>query len=88
MMKSKDNLGQQQKNEPLSEREKEMLRLLSTGKSNKEIAEALGLSIRTVKTHMSNIFTKMNVTSRNEALVKAMKSGLITMEEIKKETSV
>ena len=79
---------EQQKNELLSEREKEMLKLLSTGMSNKEIADTLCLSIRTVKAHMSNIFTKMHVASRSEALIEAMKLGLITMEEIKKESGV
>ena len=79
---------EQQKNELLSEREKEMLKLLSTGMSNKEIASTLCLSVRTVKAHMSNIFTKMHVASRSEALIEAMKLGLITMEEIKKESGV
>ena len=87
MLKS-NSAPEQQKNELLSEREKEMLKLLSTGMSNKEIADALCLSIRTVKAHMSNIFTKMHVASRSEALIEAMKLGLITMEEIKKESGV
>jgi DNA-binding NarL/FixJ family response regulator len=87
MLKS-NGAPEQQKNELLSEREKEMLKLLSTGMSNKEIADKLCLSIRTVKAHMSNIFTKMHVASRSEALIEAMKLGLITMEEIKKESGV
>ena len=87
MVKS-NSAPNQQKNELLSEREKEMLKLLSTGMSNKEIADTLCLSVRTVKAHMSNIFTKMHVASRSEALIEAMKLGLITMEEIKKESSV
>jgi NarL family two-component system response regulator LiaR len=87
MLKS-NSAPEQQKNELLSEREKEMLKLLSTGMSNKEIADTLCLSIRTVKAHMSNIFTKMHVASRSEALIEAMKLGLITMEEIKKESGV
>jgi NarL family two-component system response regulator LiaR len=87
MLKS-NSTPEQQKNELLSEREREMLKLLSTGMSNKEIANTLCLSIRTVKAHMSNIFTKMHVASRSEALIEAMKLGLITMEEIKKESDV
>jgi NarL family two-component system response regulator LiaR len=67
----------------LSNREMEMLKLLATGMSNKEIAEKLCLSLRTVKAHMSNIFTKMNVASRSEALVEALKKGLLTLEDIK-----
>lgn len=71
--------------ELLSEREKEMLKLLATGMGNKEIAKNLCLSLRTIKAHMSNIFTKMNVASRSEALVEALRSGLISLEDIKKE---
>lgn len=67
----------------LSDREMEMLKLLATGMSNKEIAERLCLSLRTVKAHMSNIFTKMNVASRSEALVESLKRGLLTLEDIK-----
>ncbi len=67
----------------LSDREMEMLKLLATGMSNKEIAEKLCLSLRTVKAHMSNIFTKMNVASRSEALVESLKKGLLTLEDIK-----
>jgi NarL family two-component system response regulator LiaR len=69
--------------EVLSDRETEMLKLLATGMSNKEIAEKLCLSLRTVKAHMSNIFTKMNVASRSEALVEALRKGLLTLEDIK-----
>ena len=67
----------------LSDREMEMLKLLATGMSNKEIAEKLCLSLRTVKAHMSNIFTKMNVASRSEALVEALRRGLLTLDDIK-----
>ncbi len=67
---------------PLTAREREMLRLVAAGMSNKEIAEKLCLSLRTVKAHLSNIFNKMNVASRSEALVKALKVGLITLDDI------
>ena len=71
----------------LSDREMEMLKLLATGMSNKEIADRLCLSLRTVKAHMSNIFTKMNVASRSEALVEALRRGLLTLKDIKQETA-
>ena len=74
-------------NEILSDREAEMLKLLATGMSNKQIAEKLCLSLRTVKAHMSNIFTKMNVASRSEALVEALKLGLLTLEDVKQESN-
>jgi DNA-binding NarL/FixJ family response regulator len=67
----------------LSDREMEMLKLLATGMSNKEIADKLYLSLRTVKAHMSNIFTKMTVASRSEALVEGLRTGLITLEDVK-----
>jgi len=51
--------------------------------SNKEIADKLYLSLRTVKAHMSNIFTKMTVASRSEALVEALRKGLLTLDDIK-----
>jgi NarL family two-component system response regulator LiaR len=73
--------------ELLSDREMEMLKLLATGMSNKEIADKLYLSLRTVKAHMSNIFTKMSVASRSEALVEAFRKGLITLDDIKQSNS-
>ena len=67
--------------ELLSERESEILRLVTTGMSNKEIAEKLFLSQRTVKAHLTNIFNKLNVASRSEAIVKGLQWGLITLEK-------
>lgn len=73
--------------ELLSQRETEMLKLLATGMSNKQIAGKLCLSLRTVKAHLSNIFTKMNVASRSEALIEALRLGLVTLEDIKQESN-
>ena len=67
--------------EPLSARETEMLKLLAKGMSNKQIAAELYISLRTVKAHLSNIFTKMKVASRSEALVEALKWGLVALED-------
>jgi DNA-binding NarL/FixJ family response regulator len=67
----------------LSDREMEMLKLLATGMSNKQIADKLYLSLRTVKAHMSNIFTKMTVASRSEALVESLRKGLLTLDDIR-----
>jgi DNA-binding NarL/FixJ family response regulator len=80
--------AEQKMKDLLSDREMEMLKLLATGMSNKEIAEKLCLSLRTVKAHMSNIFNKMNVASRSEALVEALRKGLITLEDIKQADTV
>ncbi|MEA4812712.1 MAG: LuxR C-terminal-related transcriptional regulator [Anaerolineaceae bacterium] len=59
-------------NTPLSERELEILRLVAHGKSNKEIALELYISINTVKVHLAKIFQKINVSSRTEATLYAI----------------
>lgn len=61
----------------LSDREIEVLRLVGQGKSNKEIAVALNISINTVKVHIGNIFQKTNVASRTEATLFAIEHGII-----------
>lgn len=71
--------------EPLTPREKEILGLVASGMSNKEIADKLCLSLRTVKAHLSNIFNKMEVASRSEALVTALKLGIISLEGVAQE---
>jgi NarL family two-component system response regulator LiaR len=64
----------------LSERESEVLRLVALGMSNKEVAEELFLSQRTIKAHLTNVFNKLNVASRSEAIVKGLQWGLVTLE--------
>lgn len=61
----------------LSPREFEVLVLISKGHSYQEIADQLFLSITTVKTHASNIFSKMDVQRRTQAVMLAQKSGLL-----------
>lgn len=62
---------------PLTEREVEMLTFLKDGKTNKEIGGAKGISSRTVQSHLANIFRKLDVANRTEALSKATSLGLI-----------
>jgi DNA-binding NarL/FixJ family response regulator len=61
--------------EPLSEREIEVLRLLAQGATNKDIAQTLILSVRTVEAHLRNIYGKLGVRSRTEAALWAVKHG-------------
>jgi len=63
--------------EPLTDREKTILRLLAGGYSNKEISELLGISDGTVKNHMSNLLAKLGVRDRTRAVLKAIDLGVI-----------
>ena len=64
--------------EPLSEREIEVLQLVAEGLSNQEIAARLYLSLRTIKFHTGNIYGKLGVKSRTEAVAKARDLGLLS----------
>jgi len=68
--------------EQLTTREVDVLRLAARGMSNKEIALELGIGVRTVKGHLVNIFAKMGVGSRTEAVLRALKRGWIVLEDI------
>jgi NarL family two-component system response regulator LiaR len=63
----------------LTERELEVLKLAAKGITNREIAQELSLSARTVQAHLSTIFSKMQVSSRTEAVVRALEKGWITI---------
>ncbi len=67
---------------PLSDREMEVLRLSAKGVSNKGIADTLFLSNRTVQSHLSNIFKKLAVASRTEAVLFGLKRGWFSMEDL------
>ncbi len=64
----------------LTPREMATLRLLADGKANKEIANELDISERTVKTHLAHLFEKLGVTSRTEAIKVATRRGLVRLE--------
>ena len=61
----------------LTNREKEVLQLISNGKSNQEIADELFITLKTVKTHVSNILSKLEVEDRTQAAIYAFKHGYI-----------
>ncbi len=64
----------------LTERELTVLRLVKDGKTNKEVANSLGLSEKTVKNHVRNIFHKLQVYDRTQAAILAIRKGLIELE--------
>jgi len=64
----------------LTPRELTTLKLMADGKSNKEIANELGISDRTVKSHLGHLFEKLGVTSRTEAVKVATRRGLVRLE--------
>jgi DNA-binding NarL/FixJ family response regulator len=72
----------EQQAQPLTDRETEVLLLAAKGQSNRQIADKLSLSMRTVQAHLRNVFNKLNVGSRTEAVISALKNGLLTFEDI------
>jgi DNA-binding NarL/FixJ family response regulator len=77
--------GEVRKQKPtavLSEREMEVLKFATRGLSNQEIANELVLSLRTVQAHLGHIFNKLQVSSRTEAVVHALKEGWVTLEDV------
>jgi DNA-binding NarL/FixJ family response regulator len=63
--------------DPLTERETEILRLMASGYSNKEIANSLNVAEGTVKNHVSNILSKLGVRDRTRAVLKAFELGIV-----------
>lgn len=74
---STQNNHQHTKIEELTKREREVLNELAKGKSNKEIASALFITEKTVKTHISNILSKLQVSDRTQAAIYAVKNGYL-----------
>ncbi|MHB1004373.1 MAG: Kelch repeat-containing protein [Chloroflexota bacterium] len=68
--------------DPLSEREREILRLVALGATNQRIAHELVISINTVKVHVRNVFTKIGVNSRAEAALYAVRVGLVQADGV------
>ena len=66
----------------LSDRESHVLRLAARGLTNNGIAQELNLSVSTIQSHLRSIFNKLGVGSRTEAMIEAMKKGLLTLKDI------
>jgi DNA-binding NarL/FixJ family response regulator len=75
------NPGSRNGLDQITERELEVLGLAARGMSNRDIARELSISVRTVQTHLSNVFNKMGVGSRTEAVMYGLRRGLITLED-------
>ena len=72
--------------EPLTEREMEVLRLIAQGMSNREIADKLVISVATVRAHVSSILSKLQLASRTQAALYALREGLADLGEGKAES--
>ena len=68
--------------DPLTERELDVLKLVAQGLPNQEIADALVLSERTVRTHVSNILSKLHLANRTQAALFALKEGFASLDDI------
>ncbi|MBI4891679.1 MAG: response regulator transcription factor [Acidobacteria bacterium] len=68
--------------EDLTPREKEVLRRVALGRSNKEIADELGVADETVKTHVTHVLSKLMADNRAQAVVQALKRGLVSLDEL------
>jgi DNA-binding NarL/FixJ family response regulator len=66
----------------LTERELEVVKALARGRSNKEIAHSLGISEKTVRNHASNIYKKLHIFDRTQAVIYAIRKGLVDIEEL------
>jgi NarL family two-component system response regulator LiaR len=71
--------------EALTERETEVLKRVARGQANKEIAHALFVEERTVKSHVSSVLGKLGVKSRTQAALHAVRTGLVTVDELSEE---
>ncbi len=67
----------------LTDRETDVLKQLAQGKTNREIAEALFISEETVKSHIGNILSKLHLAHRTQAVIYALKQGLISLDDLK-----
>jgi two-component system NarL family response regulator len=76
------HLASRERGETLSDREREIVKLLVLGEANKEIASVLGITEQTVKSHVKNILAKLQVRDRTEAVTVALRRGIVHLPEI------
>jgi len=75
-----ERLAARRQRPDLSQREMDVLQLLTKGRSNKEISASLFVTEDTVKAHMKTLFTKLNVKDRTEAAISAIRRGIVHLE--------
>jgi NarL family two-component system response regulator LiaR len=76
-----DPSGRGSERDPLTEREVEVLQLVAQGQSNRQISHQLAISEATVRTHVSNILAKLNLSSRTQAALYALQKGLVSLHD-------
>lgn len=76
------HLASRERGEILSDREREIVKLLVLGEANKEIASVLGITEQTVKSHVKNILAKLQVRDRTEAVTVALRRGIVHLPEV------
>ena len=76
-----EHLASRERGEILSDREREIVKLLVLGEANKEIASTLGITEQTVKSHVKNILAKLQVRDRTEAVTVALRRGIVHLPE-------
>jgi DNA-binding NarL/FixJ family response regulator len=76
------HLASRERGEILSEREREIVRLLVLGEANKQIGNTLGITELTVKSHMKNILAKLQVRDRTEAVTVALRRGIVHLPDV------
>lgn len=77
--KSDENMENMENMEPLTNREQEVLNYAAGGLKNREIADQLNVSVRTIEAHLGHIFAKLGVNTRTQAIMTSMRKGLIEM---------
>jgi DNA-binding NarL/FixJ family response regulator len=77
LWRRKTSGGRAEPHEPLTPRESEVLRLLAQGWRNKQIAQHLGVSVRTVEAHLNSIYLKLGVSTRTQAVMRALSHRLL-----------
>ena len=67
--------------DPLTEREVQVIRLVAQGKSNRQIADELAITVGTVRVHVSSILSKLHLASRTQATLYALREGLASLDD-------